>query len=245
MADSVKTILFATGLCLVCSMLLTLAATGLKAYQRENALVDRQKNILKAVGAVSPDRRYTDDEIKALYRERITCVSVGEGGEVVSAEAAPADTMPLYLYEKDDAIQSYILPVNSRGLWGRIYGYLALETDGSTVAGFTVYQHSETPGLGGEIENRWFQRNFVGKQIVDDQGNFVSISIAKGDVEDAVRQDLQPHYVDGISGATMTGKYLSEGLEDILETYEPVSIHFRNRGMLKLPENALVCQPPS
>jgi len=245
MPDSVKTILFATGLCLVCSMLLTLAATGLKAYQRENALVDRQKNILKAVGAVSPDRRYTDDEIKALYRERITCVSVGEGGEVLSAEAAPADTMPLYLYEKDDEIQSYILPVNSRGLWGRIYGYLALETDGSTVAGFTVYQHSETPGLGGEIENRWFQRNFVGKQIVDDQGNFVSISIAKGDVEDAVRQDLQPHYVDGISGATMTGKYLSEGLEDILETYEPVSIHFRNRGMLKLPENALVCQPPS
>ena len=245
MSDSVKTILFATGLCLVCSMLLTLAATGLKAYQRENALVDRQKNILKAVGAVSPDRRYADDAIKALYRERITCVSVGEGGEVVSAEAGPADTMPLYLYEKDDEIQSYILPVNSRGLWGRIYGYLALETDGSTVAGFTVYQHSETPGLGGEIENRWFQRNFVGKQIVDDQGNFVSISIAKGDVEDAVRQDLQPHYVDGISGATMTGKYLSEGLEDILETYEPVSIHFRNRGMLKLPENALVCQPPS
>ena len=245
MSDSVKTILFATGLCLVCSMLLTLAATGLKAYQRENALVDRQKNILKAVGAVSPDRRYADDAIKALYRERITCVSVGEGGEVVSAEAAPADTLPLYLYEKDDEIQSYILPVNSRGLWGRIYGYLALETDGSTVAGFTVYQHSETPGLGGEIENRWFQRNFVGKQIVDDQGNFVSISIAKGDVEDAVRQDLQHHYVDGISGATMTGKYLSEGLEDILETYEPVSIHFRNRGMLKLPENALVCQPPS
>lgn len=245
MADSVKTILFAMGLCLVCSMLLTLAATGLKAFQRENALVDRQKNILKAVGAVAPDRGYTDDEIKALYRERITCVSVGEGGEVLSAEAAPANTLPLYLYEKGGEIQSYILPVNSRGLWGRIYGYLALETDGSTVAGFTVYQHSETPGLGGEIENRWFQRNFVGKQIVDDQGNFVSISIAKGDVEDAVRQELQPHYVDGISGATMTGKYLSEGLEDILETYEPVSIHFRNRGMLKLPENALVCQPPS
>jgi Na+-transporting NADH:ubiquinone oxidoreductase subunit C len=245
MADSVKTILFATGLCLVCSILLTLAATGLKAFQRENALVDRQKNILKAVGAVAPERRYTDDEIKALYRERIKCVSVGEGGEVVSAEAAPAETLPLYLYEEEGETRAYILPVNSRGLWGRIYGYLALETDGSTVAGFTVYQHSETPGLGGEIENRWFQRNFVGKQIVDDQGNFVSISIAKGDVEDAVRQDLQPHYVDGISGATMTGKYLSEGLEDILETYEPVSLHFRNRGMLKLPENALVCQPPS
>lgn len=245
MSDSLKTILFATGLCLVCSLLLTMAATGLKAYQQENALVDRQKNILKAVGAVSPQQSTTDEEIKTLYRERIKCVSVGPGGEVLSTDAAPADTIPLYLYQEGGKTESYIVPVNSRGLWGRIYGYLALETDGSTIAGFTVYQHSETPGLGGEIENRWFQRNFVGKQIVDEDGNFVSISIAKGAVEDAVRQDLQPHYVDGISGATMTGKYLSEGLEDILTTYEPVSVHFRNRGMLKLPENALICQPPS
>ena len=51
--------------------------------------------------------------------------------------------------------------------------------------------------------------------------------------------------MDGISGATLTGQYLSEGLQDILQTYEPVSVHFRNRGMLKLPENALTCQPPS
>ena len=101
------------------------------------------------------------------------------------------------------------------------------------------------PGLGGEIENQWFQRNFVGKQITDTEGNFVSIKIAKGAVEDAVRQDLKPNYVDGISGATMTGKFLTQGLEDILQTYEPVSVHFRNQGMLKLPENALVCQPPS
>lgn len=245
MSNSLKTILFATGLCLVCSLLLTLAATGLKAYQRENAMVDRQKNVLKSVGAVTPDRSYTGDEIKALYREHIKCVSLGQDGEVLSADAAPAETMPLYLYEKGGATQAYILPVNSKGLWGRIYGYLALETDGSTIAGFTVYQHSETPGLGGEIENRWFQRNFVGKKIVDQQGDFVSVSIAKGAVEDAVRQDLQPHYVDGISGATMTGKYLSEGLQDVLKNYEPVSIRFRNRGMLKLPEKALVCQPPS
>jgi Na+-transporting NADH:ubiquinone oxidoreductase subunit C len=245
MSDSLKTILFATGLCLVCSLLLTMAATGLKAYQQENALVDRQKNILKAVGAVAPDQRYTADEIKALYRDHIKCVSVGGDGEVLSAGAAPAETLPLYLYEKNGQTQAYILPVNSRGLWGRIYGYLALDTDGSTIAGFTVYQHSETPGLGGEIENRWFQRNFVGKKIVDQAGDFVSVKIAKGAVEDAVRQDLQPNYVDGISGATMTGKYLTQGLRDILKTYEPVSIHFRNRGMLKLPENALVCQPPS
>jgi Na+-transporting NADH:ubiquinone oxidoreductase subunit C len=245
MSDSVKTILFATVLCLVCSLLLTTAATGLKTFQRENALVDRQKNILKSVRALDPERRYTSDEIKALYRDHIKCVSVGDDGEVLSADAAPTDTIPLYLYLENDQTKAYILPVNSRGLWGRIYGYLALDTDGSTIAGFSVYKHSETPGLGGEIENQWFQRNFVGKRIVDAEGNFVSIKIAKGAVKDAVRQDLRPNYVDGISGATMTGKFLSQGLKNILETYEPVSIHFRNQGMLKIPKEALVCQPPS
>ena len=245
MSDGVKTILFATVLCLVCSLLLTMASTGLKAYQRENALVDRQKNILQAVGVVTPGRSYPADEIKALYQSAIQCISINAEGQVLSAEVAPENTMPLYLYLQDDQVQAYIVPVDSRGLWGRIYGYLALDTDGSTITGFSVYQHSETPGLGGEIENQWFQRNFVGKQIIDAEGNFVSIKIAKGAVEDAVRQDLKPNYVDGISGATMTGKFLTQGLEDILQTYEPVSVHFRNQGMLKLPENALVCQPPS
>jgi Na+-transporting NADH:ubiquinone oxidoreductase subunit C len=245
MSDGIKTILFATGLCLVCSLLLTMAATGLKAFQRENALVDRQKNILQAVGAVESGRSYPADEIKALYQSSIQCISIDDDGQVLSAKAAPQKVLPLYLYRPDEKVDAYIIPVDSRGLWGRIYGYLALDTDGSTITGFSVYQHSETPGLGGEIENQWFQRNFVGKQITDAEGNFVSIKIAKGAVEDAVRQDLKPNYVDGISGATMTGKFLTQGLEDILQTYEPVSIHFRNQGMLKLPENALVCQPPS
>ena len=245
MSDGVKTIVFATVLCLVCSVLLTMAATGLKAFQRENALVDRQKNILQAVGAVTPGRSYPADEIKALYQSNIQCVSIDDAGQVLSAKAAPKKVLPLYLYRSEGQVKAYIIPVNSRGLWGRIYGYLALDTDGSTVTGFSVYHHSETPGLGGEIENQWFQRNFVGKKIIDAEGNFVSIKIAKGAVEDAVRQDLKPNYVDGISGATMTGKFLTQGLQDILQTYEPVSLHFRNQGMLKLPENALVCQPPS
>lgn len=245
MSDGVKTILFATVLCLVCSLLLTAASTGLNAFQQENARVDRQKNILQAVGVVAPGRTYPADEIKALYQSAIQCISVNAEGRVLSAEAAPGKALPLYLYRQDDQVQAYIVPVDSRGLWGRIYGYLALDTDGSTVAGFSVYKHSETPGLGGEIENQWFQRNFVGKRIVDTAGDFVSIKIAKGAVKNVIRQALQPNYVDGISGATMTGKFLTEGLQGILQTYEPVSVHFRTQGMLKVPENALVCQPQS
>ena len=245
MSDGVKTILFATVLCLVCSLLLTMASTGLSAFQQENARVDRQKNILQAVGAVTSGRSYPSDEIKALYQSAIQCISVNAEGQVLSAEAAPENAMPLYLYLQDEEVTAYIVPVDSRGLWGRIYGYLALDTDGSTVTGFSVYQHAETPGLGGEIENQWFQRNFVGKRIVDTAGEFVSIKIAKGAVKNVIRQDLQPNYVDGISGATMTGKFLTEGLQGILQTYEPVSVHFRTQGMLKLPEKALVCQPVS
>ena len=148
MPDSIKTILFATGLCLVCSLLLTLAATGLKAFQRENALVDRQKNILKAVGAVAPDHRYTADDIKELYRSTIRCIAVGEDGEALSATADPADTMPLYLYEREGETRAYIIPVNSRGLWGRIHGYLALAPDGSTIAGFTLSRTTWTASAG-------------------------------------------------------------------------------------------------
>ena len=96
------------------------------------------------------------------------------------------------------------------------------------MAGFTVYKHSETPGLGGEIEKRWFQKNWIGKRIVDQAGEFVSVGIAKGKVEVTVPEQQRPHYVDGISGATLTGNYLTAGIREILEKYEPVSIKFRS-----------------
>lgn len=245
MSDAAKTVLFATLLCVVCSLLLTLASTGLKGFQQKNILVDQHRNILRAVGALEPERRYAPEEIEALYSRSIRCLYVTPQGEVVSGHTAQGTELPMYLYHKDgEAPAAYILPVDSRGLWGRIKGYLALEPDGATVAGFAVYAHAETPGLGGEIENRWFQRNFVGKRIVNDAGQFVSVRIAKGAVEEAVRPELAPHYVDGISGATLTGQYLSEGLETILQTYEPVSLHFRTRGMLRIPEDSKVCQTP-
>lgn len=243
MSDAAKTVLFATVLCVACSLLLTLASTGLKGFQQKNALVDQHRNILLAVGALEADRGYVPEEIEALYGRSIRCLYVDATGAVVSGDASQGGELPMYLYLKDGGEPAaYIIPVDSRGLWGRIKGYLALEPDGATVAGFAVYAHAETPGLGGEIERRWFQRNFVGKRIVNDAGEFVSVRIAKGAVKDAVRQELQPHFVDGISGATLTGTFLSQGLASILQTYEPVSLNFRTRGMLRIPENSKVCK---
>ncbi len=156
------------------------------------------------------------------------------GGNGGSLPSVPSSNLPLYLYktlakesaESETEIKAYIIPIESRGLWGKIKGYLAFENDGMTVAGFTVYSHAETPGLGGEIEKAWFGKNFVGKKIVNSAGEFVSVSIAKGDVE-SLSEEKQKHYVDGISGATLTGKYLSQGLRKNLERYEGVSIKFR------------------
>jgi Na+-transporting NADH:ubiquinone oxidoreductase subunit C len=159
---------------------------------------------------------------------------VDSKGTIVKKSQKAKKKLPVYIYMKNDRIESYILPIDSRGLWGRILGYLALKNDGSTIVGFTVYKHSETPGLGGEIEKRWFQKNFEGKKIVSRTGNFLSISIVKGGLMNTVPENRRINYVDGISGATLTGKYLSSGLKDILLEYEPVSLKFRTKKLLRL-----------
>jgi Na+-transporting NADH:ubiquinone oxidoreductase subunit C len=235
MSNRIKAILFAAILCLICSVLLTTASTGLKRFKEKNVLIDKRRNIIKSVGLVQEDRAYTAEEIKSIYSERIQEFWIDPDGRLIEKPQSDEQDIPIYVYVEKEQIKAYIVPINSRGLWGRIYGYLAIENDGTTIAGFTVYKHSETPGLGGEIEKAWFQKNWVGKKIVDRGGDFVSVSIAKGEAKDAVPEDQKPHYVDGISGATLTGKYLSAGIRDTLENYEPVSIRFRKN---------LVGEPP-
>lgn len=227
MSSRLHSLLFAGGLCVVCSLLLTAASTGLQPYQLRNIQIDRQRNILLSVGLIQHGDAVEPDRIQQLYRENITSCWLDDGGRTLAQTEKSGSDLPIYFYVRSGAVAAYIVPINTRGLWGKIHGYLALESDGQTVAGFTVYKHAETPGLGGEIEKRWFQENFVGKKIVNEAGQFVSIKIAKGDVQKQVSMDKQVHYVDGISGATLTGQYLTAGLQDILRNYEPVSILFR------------------
>ncbi|MCP4368246.1 MAG: FMN-binding protein [Deltaproteobacteria bacterium] len=234
MSDQLRSILFAAATCLVCTISLTAASTGLKGLQQKNIAMDRQKNILKSVGLIHDNVGYTHEEINKLYTDNIKYIWVDSQGSIINKDQKAPKKLPVYIYMKNDRIESYILPIDSMGLWGRILGYLALKNDGSTIAGFTVYKHSETPGLGGEIEKRWFQKNFEGKKIVNRKGNFLSISIAKGGIGDTVADDRRMNVVDGISGATLTGKYLSTGLRNILLEYEPVSLKFRTKKLLRL-----------
>ena len=227
MSDTLKSIWFAAITALISSLLLTGASSGLKEYRLNNVRIDNQKNLLKSVGLIQAGVRYSGEEIEQLYQENIRSYRADTSGRISPETASESKGQPLFLYVQNNAIQSYILPVHSRGLWGKIEGYLALENDGLTVAGFTVFSHGETPGLGGEIETAWFQNNFRGKKIVDPAGGFVSIGIAKGKVADRVPPGSQANFVDGISGATLTGRFLSEGLRDTLQSYENVSGNFR------------------
>lgn len=229
MSDHLKTIIFASILCLVCSVLLTAASTGLKSFQQRNMEADRQKNILLATGLIKEGQSPTPEEVQSLYANYVKILWVDGKGRITPSETPLENHLPMYVYVDEERIQAYVVPINTRGLWGKIHGYLALENDGATIRGFTVYQHSETPGLGGEIESRWFRRNFKNKKIIDAGGNFVSIGVAKGAVDEVVPQPDRPNYVDGISGATLTGKFLSTGLKEILEDYEPMAIEFRHK----------------
>ena len=235
MSDTFKSVSFALVTAVICSLLLTAASSGLKPFQQENIAVDRKKNILKSIGLVEDGREYGIDSIKSIYAENITSMYVDDEGRVVEAGSAADTGLPIYLYTRDGEVAAYVVPINTRGLWGKIFGYLALESDGSTVSGFSVYQHSETPGLGGEIEKAWFQNNFKGKRIVDQGGSFVSVSIAKPAATAGMAPEEKDNYVDGISGATLTGRFLSAGLKEILSEYEPVSIRFRSNAMRWTP----------
>lgn len=227
MSDKIKSLVFAAIMCVVCSLLLTTASIGLQGFQQENIILDKRTNVLKSVGLVEAGRKYSPGEIDQLYNSGIKAIWVNPDGAKIEEKNRGEHDLPLYIYMKGNDIAAYILPIQTRGLWGKIFGYLAIENDGATVSGFTVYKHSETPGLGGEIEKRWFEKNWVGKKIVNRSGQFASIGVAKGAVKDRVPEEQQINYVDGISGATLTGQYLSAGIREILEKYEPVSVKFR------------------
>ena len=218
-------VLFALLLSVICSLMITVAAVGLKGFQTANMELDKKINILKAADLIGK-KKPSKEKINELYNAHIREVMVDDQGKII--ETSISNSLNLYFFQKDEAIKGYILPINTRGLWGKIQGYLAFENDGQTVSGFSVFSHSETPGLGGEIESAWFQKSFKGKKILNSENKFVSVGIAKGKAAN-LPKDKQAHYVDGISGATLTGRYLSQGIKQTLIKYDSVSITFRQK----------------
>lgn len=223
MSDNIKAIMFAAILSIVCCLLVTAACTGLQKFQIANEALDRQINIIKSVDLIDENKKYTKEEINTLYNDNIIRGWADSKGKIILKKPEQENKLlELYFFNKNKKLEALIIPLNIRGLWGRIFGYLAVDKDGRTVKGFTITSHAETPGLGGEIGSRWFRKNFTGKKIIDGNNNIVSVSVAKGATKGSIAPDKLPYYVDGISGATLTGNYLTKGIKTTLIEYENI-----------------------
>ena len=122
--------------------------------------------------------------------------------------------LPVYICKKDTS-EYYVFPMRGKGLWGPIWGYIALQSDFNTVYGAFFDHKEETPGLGAEINQAWFQKDFIGKKLYDKNGDFTSIQVVKGG---APESDV--HGVDAVSGGTITSKGVQAMLYDCLSSYE-------------------------
>ncbi|WP_299593013.1 Na(+)-translocating NADH-quinone reductase subunit C [uncultured Microbulbifer sp.] len=229
--DSVKgTLIVALVLCIVCSVVVSTAAVMLKPKQVANAQLDMKKNVLLAGGLIEPGQTSAKAIEEAFGNVTIKYVDLSTGKftdqapaggsgraaakDAGSSERLPADqdiariirrenTKEVYLVEDNGELQRIILPVRGSGLWGQMYGFLALENDLKTVAGLGFYEHKETPGLGGEVDNPRWKSQWEGKQVFDSERN-VDISVIKGSVDPNNANAV--HQVDGLSGATLTSR---------------------------------------
>lgn len=217
------TIIYTAVLVVIVGTVLALTYMALKPKQTENAANDKRMQILSAVHKAA-----TDGDMKTAYAKYITdSYIVNTAGERVAGEAfdvtmsaeikkdAAERQLPVFVCTLDDGSVKYILPVYGAGLWGPIWGYVAVDNDGNTVYGTYFSHESETPGLGAEITKAAFQDQFAGKQLYKD-GTFHSVYVMKAGQKPADNSD----YVDAISGGTVTSKGVESMLKSCLSDYD-------------------------
>ncbi|UFN68956.1 Na(+)-translocating NADH-quinone reductase subunit C [Vibrio alginolyticus] len=221
--DSIKkTLGVVIGLSLVCSIIVSTAAVGLRDKQKANAVLDKQSKIVEVAGIDANGKKVP--ELFAEYiKPRLVDLETGnftEGNastydqreaskdaersialtpeEDVADIRRRANTAVVYLVKDQDEVQKVILPMHGKGLWSMMYAFVAVETDGNTVSAITYYEQGETPGLGGEVENPSWRDQFIGKKLYNEDHQ-PAIKVVKGGAPQG-----SEHGVDGLSGATLT-----------------------------------------
>ena len=224
--DSTANILFvAITLCLVCSVVVSTAAVKLKPLQERNKILDQKVNILKVSGLWQEDRDV--DELFSAIEARIVDLDSGEYTDEIDIETFDqrkaakilslsrdlnsdidianinrrSNFSKIFLVKDDGITRRIVFPVHGYGLWSTLYGYVTLENDLNTIYALKFYDHRETPGLGGEVDNPKWQSSWKGKKIFDENGD-LAFHVVKGNV--IAGNKLEPYQVDGLSGATLT-----------------------------------------
>ncbi|MDQ3193239.1 MAG: NADH:ubiquinone reductase (Na(+)-transporting) subunit C [Bacteroidota bacterium] len=226
--SNIYTFGFSAVLVIVVGLLLASAAIGLKPYQTANIRIEKMQDILGSVGVEA-----TPLEAENKFNQYITeqLILTGEGELVTGAEYTAFDIdlakelkkphekrqYPLFITELDNK-KVFIIPMRGKGLWGPIWGYIALD---ATLNVFNVYgakfdHKSETPGLGAEINTTEFQKQFTGRLMFDQEGNYKPIRAIKGGVSP---EDM--HAVDAISGGTITSNGVNEMIARTIDIYVP------------------------
>lgn len=233
------TLVFTVVMVVVVATVLSLAALGLKEPQDENMKQEKMQSILSSI-QVEVERSEAGGIFTDYIKTRYVLNSAGEVVSTETGEIKPKSTpekdafnidvkkqyrdktladeekvYPLYECEKDGE-KYFVIPLVGTGLWGPIWGFIALESDMNTVFGATFDHKTETPGLGAEINQGWFESPFIGEQLFNDQGEFVSIKVIKGGA-----QADDKHGVDAITGGTITSNGVTNMLENTLKVYVP------------------------
>lgn len=221
--SDLRTFITAFVIAVICSFLVSGAAVMLKPKQDKNKELERKKNVLIAGGLMKDDTdvakvfesiditfidmktgEKTDGNLDNYFNNfkklstGPTSIKLTKSQDKAGIKSIPAKVPLFMLKDENGNVEKVILPIYGSGLWSTMYGFLALESDYNTVSGITFYEHGETPGLGGEIDNPLWKAKWPGKEIYANDGS-VALSIVKGGAKGV-------HQVDSLSGATLTSR---------------------------------------
>jgi Na+-transporting NADH:ubiquinone oxidoreductase subunit C len=235
---NVYTILFAIGMVIVVGSLLAFVASSLKPKITENKRIEKQQNILYAMGinendessvAFVEDAKVGEEFTKYITRQLVITngTEVKENNEAYlidvkkeqsAAKEGKERRLPLFVGEKDGKT-FYIAPIRGKGLWDAVWAYVAMD-ENMVVQGAYFDHQGETAGLGANIKERFFMDDFIGEHLLDESGSFVGINISKSNA-DPLNNDKTDNEVDAIAGATITGDGVAAMLRNDLKLYVP------------------------
>ncbi|MGM0504200.1 MAG: NADH:ubiquinone reductase (Na(+)-transporting) subunit C [Bacteroidota bacterium] len=225
---------FSSIMVVVVAAILSIAAMTLQPLQKKNVEINKKVNILTSINIESTANDAEDIFDKYIVESYVVDHRGNKKEEVDAFEVDMKKEMdkpleernlPVFISIKDNEEKQYIFPVYGKGLWGPVWGYISLEDNLSTVYGANFSHQGETPGLGAEISTEDFQDQFIGKEIFNEQGEFVSVSVKKG----GTANPQSKYEVDGISGGTITSEGVDEMLNDCLKSYIPYFENVKNQ----------------